>query len=111
MTFNDGRPPAIVLQMGERPLISGLAPLIDERLNFVAQSPGRIRHRQPPFARQPSLGVSNPTKEPAKRVARSAGFAICSPRGMGDPARHRASGFIASELRRTWRPVRRIARE
>src|SRR5439155_16050519 len=24
-------------------------------------------------------------KKPAKRVARSAGFAICSPRGMGDP--------------------------
>ena len=26
-----------------------------------------------------------PKKEPAKRVARSAGFAIRSPRGMGDP--------------------------
>src|SRR5438309_2949944 len=37
-------------------------------------------------------------KKPTKRVSRSVGFAICSPRGMGDPARHRASGFIAPEF-------------
>src|ERR1700704_5535972 len=34
--------------------------------------------------------------KPAKRVARSAGFAICSPRGMGDPNKD-ASGINASE--------------
>src|SRR2546422_5569265 len=34
--------------------------------------------------------------KPAKRVSRSAGFATCSPRGMGDPHED-ASGINASE--------------
>src|ERR1041385_1334267 len=37
-----------------------------------------------------------PKTKPAKRVARSAGFAICSPRGIGDPNED-ASGINASE--------------
>src|SRR2546425_2643670 len=49
-------------------------------------------------------------QEPAKRLARSAGFAIRSPRGMGDPARQRAPGFIASELRSNMRPRTEAAR-
>src|SRR5467141_3766353 len=37
-------------------------------------------------------------KKPTKRVARSVGFAICSPRGIGEAARHCASGFLAPEF-------------
>jgi len=40
-------------------------------------------------------GKNHENRNPAKRVARSAGFAICSPRGMGDPKKD-ASGINAS---------------
>src|SRR5438552_7996100 len=45
----------------------------------------------------PPVGLGR-KQRPAKRVARSAGFAIRSPRGMGDPHDTTASGLVASEL-------------